>query len=155
MQGSDCAGSNHRTMCRAVYAADRGAGEAPRLDRALRVLIVEDEAISAMYIEDMVLQLGHDVVEIVDSGPAAVEAARRFRPDLVLMDIRLARGSDGVAAALEIWEGFGIRSIFMSAQTDPLTRQRAEAARPFGYLVKPFAMDQIADAVSGASAEIG
>ncbi|UEM01624.1 response regulator [Skermanella rosea] len=138
-----------------MYAADSVAGGSEqRPDRALRVLIVEDEAITAMHIEDMVVELGHDVVEVVDTGPAAVQAAARLRPDLVLMDIRLARGTDGIAAALEIRGGLGIRSIFMSAQTDPLTRQRADVAQPFGYLVKPFAMDQMADAFSGALTEI-
>ncbi|QQP91406.1 response regulator [Skermanella sp. TT6] len=107
-----------------------------------------------MHIEDMVVELGHDVVDVVDTGPAAVQAAVRLRPDLVLMDIRLARGTDGIAAALEIRGGLGIRSIFMSAQTDPLTRQRADVAQPFGYLVKPFAMDQVADALGGALTEI-
>ncbi|UEM18939.1 response regulator [Skermanella mucosa] len=141
-------------MCRPAYAAESGAGGVERLRRALRVLIVEDEAITAMHIEDMVLQLGHDVIATVDTGHAAVEAARRLRPDVVLMDIRLARGSDGIQAALEIREDPGIRSIFMSAQSDAPTRRRAAAAEPFGYLVKPFAMVQIAEAFSAALAEI-
>ncbi|WP_211103794.1 response regulator [Skermanella pratensis] len=152
MQSLGDAGCNHRTMRRPVYAAESGAGGVERFRRALRVLIVEDEAITAMHIEDMVLQLGHGVVDSVDTEQAAVKAARRLRPDLVLMDIRLARGSDGIQAALEIRRDPGIRSIFMSAQTDALTRLRADAAEPFGYLVKPFGMDQIAEAFNCASA---
>lgn len=116
--------------------------------RTLRILIVEDEGITAMHIEDMVLELGHDVIGTVSNGPAAVAAATAQRPDLVLMDITLAKGTDGIVAALEIQRTLGISSIFMTAHSDPGTKHRAQAAGPLGYLVKPFAIEQMAALLS-------
>lgn len=124
---------------------ERSEGVAPR---TLRILIVEDEGITAMHIEDMVLELGHDVIGTASNGTAAVAAATAQRPDLVLMDITLAKGTDGVAAALEIQRTLGISSIFMTAHSDAGTKHRAQAAGPLGYLVKPFATEQLAALLS-------
>jgi len=124
---------------------ERSEGVAPR---TLRILIVEDEGITAMHIEDMVLELGHDVIGTASNGTAAVAAATAQRPDLVLMDITLAKGTDGVAAALEIQRTLGISSIFMTAHSDAGTKHRAQAAGPLGFLVKPFATEQLAALLS-------
>ncbi len=56
----------------------------------IRILIVEDEAIPAMLLEEMVEDLGFTVCGKAVSGPGAVMAAEDYRPDLILMDIRLA-----------------------------------------------------------------
>jgi len=121
----------------------------------LRILIVEDEAITAMHIEDMVCALGHIVVDTVESGPAAIAAATKLRPDLALIDIRLAKGTDGIDAGIEIRRNLDIPLVFITAHTDPATRKRANAVNPFGYVVKPFAMDQIAALLDRLSEEIG
>ena len=60
-----------------------------------RVMIVEDEAITAMATGAMLKRLGHVVTASVSSGEAALEAFRRQAPDLVLMDIRLGGDLDG------------------------------------------------------------
>jgi CheY-like chemotaxis protein len=141
------------------YAPDTESGaDAASTDepaRALRILIVEDEAITAMHIEDIVRDLGHIVVDTVENGPAAVTAAFTLRPDLMLIDIRLAKGTDGIEAGMEIRRSLNIPLIFMSAHTDPATRKRADAAKPFGYVVKPFAIDQIATLLDRLSEETG
>lgn len=102
-----------------------------------RVLIVEDEFLLAIEIEDMVQRLGFAVCECVATGPAAMSAASRHRPDIVLMDVRLAQGSDGIETAKEIRAQFGIRAIFISAHTDPATMSRMTSAEPVGCLTKP------------------
>jgi|AutmiccommunBRH5_1029478.scaffolds.fasta_scaffold04928_5 DNA-binding NarL/FixJ family response regulator len=102
-----------------------------------RVLIVEDEFILALGIEEMVQQFGFAVCDCVATGPAAITAASRHQPDIVLMDVRLAQGSDGVEAAKTILARFGIRSIFISAHTDPATVSRMKDADPVGFLTKP------------------
>jgi len=53
------------------------------------------------------------------------------------MDIRIAGSRDGIEAAQEIFSRFGIRSIFVTANTDPFTRERAAAVNPVGFLEKP------------------
>src|SRR3546814_19092869 len=64
-------------------------------------------------------------------------AAERHRPNVGLMDIRLAQGTDGVEAARMIRDRLGIRSIFISAHTDAATVSRMRTVDPIGVLHKP------------------
>lgn len=104
---------------------------------SLRLLIVEDDGLQALELEDQMQKLGHQVVDMVASGPAAVAAAEKYRPDLVLMDIRLAEGSSGMDAAAEIQQRLGILSIFMTAHSDAHTRLRLQHVRSLELLSKP------------------
>ena len=63
--------------------------------------------------------------------------AEKERPDLVLMDIRLIGARDGIDAAAEIQRRFAIPSIFVTANTDKVTRGRAQALAPIAFLEKP------------------
>lgn len=104
---------------------------------AARVLVVEDEAILAANLEDQIRGMGHTVAGVTDSGERAVGLARRESPDLVLMDIRLAGKMDGLEAAARIREHRFVPVIFITAYSDESLLDRAKAAEPFGYLVKP------------------
>ena len=64
-----------------------------------RILIVEDEAIVAMDLKLHLQELGYGSVDVASSGEEALEAAGRLAPDLVLMDISLGSGMDGIVAA--------------------------------------------------------
>ena len=103
-----------------------------------RIIIVEDEQITAADIEDIVARLGHQVLAVATSGAAAVEQAESERPDLVLMDIRIKGDMDGIDAARTIRERFDVPSIFLTAHADDSTLDRAKLAEPLGYVVKPF-----------------
>ena len=109
----------------------------------LRILIVEDEFFIALDTEAALTELGHSSVGIAVSCEQAVDIAGRERPDVVLMDIRLAGGRDGIDAAEEILTRFGIRSVFVTADTDPLTRRRAAAVDPVGILEKPLSLERL------------
>jgi CheY-like chemotaxis protein len=116
----------------------------PDLDaRSLRVLIVEDEFFISLDTKSLLQALGHRVVAIAVSADEAVNAAEKERPDVVLMDIRLIGSRDGVDAAEEIRRRFGIGSIFVTANSDPQTRQRAQAVRPLGFLEKPLTENRL------------
>src|SRR5690606_33476084 len=73
----------------------------------------------------------------VTSGEAAVEAARRLRPDLVPMDVRLDGPMDGIEAARALRAERDVPVVFLTAFGDEATVERAKAAGPFGYLLKP------------------
>jgi PAS domain S-box-containing protein len=103
-----------------------------------RILIVEDEALIADEINDRLGRLGFTVVGRFDSAEAAISAAETTRPDLVLMDIRLRGGMDGVAAACYLREHLDIPVIYLTAHSDPATLIRARDSAPFGYILKPF-----------------
>jgi two-component system, response regulator PdtaR len=130
---------------------DQAPGQAAKaVPAARRVLVVEDEFFLAVQIEEWLLDNGLDVVDVVHTADEAIAVADTERPDLVIMDIRLANETDGITAALEILERTGIRCIFATAYADAATRERGEKARPFGWLRKPFTADVLLGAVKAA-----
>ena len=105
---------------------------------AARILVVEDEAIIAYDLERTLQRLGYDVPEVVAEGEAAIEAAARHAPSLVLMDIKLRGALDGVDAARAIRERLEMPVVFLTSHSDLATLSRAAAAQPQGYVMKPF-----------------
>jgi len=79
-----------------------------------KILIVDDELWAALDMEWVVQTLGHEVVGPTATADKAIELAGTMRPNLVLMDIRLASNGNGVAAAIEIRERFDIPSLFVT-----------------------------------------
>jgi len=131
--------------------ADRTPGRAGGAIRpARRVLVVEDEFFLAVQIEEWLLDDGFEVVDVVHTADEAVAVAVAERPGLVIMDIRLASDSDGIAAAVDILARTGIRCIFASAYADQPTRERGDKARPFGWLHKPFTAEKFLATVKDA-----
>lgn len=108
-----------------------------------RIMIVEDEGIVAMDIQKSLESLGYHHAEVAFSGEEAVSKAMEFCPDLVLMDIRLGEGMDGVESALLIGETRDVPVVYLTAYTDEETLERAKMSQPFGYLVKPFAPNEL------------
>lgn len=99
------------------------------------VMIVEDEALTAMMLQHNIELFGWRVVAVEDTGRGAIESARRHHPDAILMDICLADEIDGIEAARII--NNGIHIIFHTAYADEKTRSRAMAIHPEAYLEKP------------------
>lgn len=103
-----------------------------------RILVVEDESIVALDIQERLESLGYDVPATVAAGEKAIEQAGLLRPDLVLMDIHLQGQMDGIEAADHIRRQFGIPVIYLTANADHPTVERAKFTEPFGYVIKPF-----------------
>lgn len=102
-----------------------------------RILLVEDEAIISLEIENNLQNLGYQVISTVDSGDRAIDTALRERPDLILMDIHIKGGVDGIETATIIKEQNNIPIIFLTAFSDEDKLERAKSALPFAYLLKP------------------
>ena len=109
------------------------------------MLVVEDEFFISLHTKEMLEALGHTVVGVAVSANQAVQLAERNKPDVVLMDIRLNGDRDGIEAAEEIYRRLDIQSIFVSANSDPRTRERAAALRPLGFLQKPLSAERLED----------
>jgi len=103
-----------------------------------RLLIVEDERITAEDLRDILTQLGYVVVSIVSSGIAAMAEVEQNAPELVLMDIRIQGALDGTETARLLRERFDTPVVFLTAHADEETLLRAKVAEPLGYVVKPF-----------------
>ena len=103
-----------------------------------RVLVVEDEAMIAAELVDRLQRRGYDVVGPEDSAATAIAAVEQLRPSLVLMDIRLKGDRDGIDAANEINRRFDVPVVFLTANADRATYERAHTTARYGYVLKPF-----------------
>ena len=103
-----------------------------------RILIVEDEIIVALDIKARLARLGYTVTGHATTGGQAVQMAQGNRPDLVLMDVMIEGGMDGIETATVMQERFALPVVYISAYTDRATLERAKHTNPLGYLTKPF-----------------
>ncbi len=103
-----------------------------------RILVVEDESILAHDISQLLEQFGYVVDGIESTAAGAIQRVDESEPDLILMDVRLKGGIDGIDAAHAIQENHDIPIIYLTAYADPDTLERAKITQPFGYILKPF-----------------
>jgi PAS domain S-box-containing protein len=103
-----------------------------------KILIVEDERITAEDLRDILTDLGYTVTGSVSSGADAIAQAEQNPPDLALMDIRIRGEMDGTETARVLRERFNIPVVYLTAHADTSTLSRAKLAEPLGYITKPF-----------------
>ena len=113
------------------------------------ILVIEDEAIIALDIVEIVRGIGHSVTGNARTHTEAVQMALQQRPDLILADIQLADKSSGIDAVNEILLEFpDTPVIFITAFPERLlTGVRPE---PAFLITKPFTEDQLRSAVGQA-----
>ncbi len=118
-----------------------------------RIIIVEDEMLLAMDLEDILLDAGHSVLGQATDMAQTVALAEQFGDeiDLAIMDITLARGSNGVAVAAVLRGRWNIPSLFVSGNLDPVTREKTRALDPIGFIGKPYSEREILAAIAGFS----
>jgi PAS domain S-box-containing protein len=102
-----------------------------------RVLIVEDDAILAEHLADILTGYGYRVDPPLATGEEAVREAQLNPPDIILMDIRLLGEMTGIVAAQQIQKIRDIPVIYLTAFSDPELLRQAIGTEPYGYLVKP------------------
>jgi DNA-directed RNA polymerase specialized sigma24 family protein/CheY-like chemotaxis protein len=113
-----------------------------------RVLIIEDEALIAMDLSDIVTSLGHIVVATASTAAKAVEHAAKHLPNLILADIQLADGSSGITAVHDILASVSKPVIFITAFPERLlTGERPE---PTFLIAKPYAEETVRTMISQA-----
>lgn len=112
---------------------------------ALRVLVVEDEAVIAELLVDVLAGMGHIVCAIVDTEADAVAEAARLRPDLILVDVRLAEGN-GVSAIDRILRERYVPHVLMSGDFATVAKLRPRAVA----IEKPFSGADLVHAIGEA-----
>lgn len=105
---------------------------------ALKIVVVEDEAVIAENIAVSLRTLGYTVPDPALNYKDAVSVINREQPDLVMLDIRLNDTKDGIDLAQRLNAEFGIPFIFLTANADRATIDRAKVTEPAAYLIKPF-----------------
>jgi DNA-binding NtrC family response regulator len=103
-----------------------------------RILIVEDERITAEDLRETLTELGYTVTASVSNGADAIAQAEQNAPDLALMDVRIQGEMDGTETARALRDRFNIPVIYLTAHADSSTVTRAKDAGPLGYITKPF-----------------
>ncbi len=119
------------------------------------VLIVEDQVLIAIHLQDLVEEAGHQVSAIAHDTAAAMAAAAQQCPAFAIMDLRLANGSHGLDAARQLYESFGVRCLFVSANIDEDVRTQAAKFQPLGFIGKPFLAAEVIAAVQAAARVTG
>jgi AmiR/NasT family two-component response regulator len=107
-----------------------------------RILIADDESLIRLDLREMLAQLGYDVVGEAGDGRSALELARKLRPDLVIMDIKMPE-VDGIAAAEDLTREKIAPVLLLTAYSDQGLVERAKEAGVVGYVVKPFRQTEL------------
>jgi PAS domain S-box-containing protein len=108
-----------------------------------RILIVEDEKVTALEIAEHLRQLGYSPLGPCAYGKEAVTSALALHPDVILMDISLKGPMDGIQAAEAIRSGCPCPVIYVTAHADQATLDRAKITEPFGYVLKPISQREL------------
>ncbi len=103
-----------------------------------KILVVEDEITAALDIKKRLEQLGYEVPSTVSNGRDAIRLIKEELPDIVLMDILIKGDIDGIETASLIRTEFDLPIVFLSANSDTATIERAKSAGPLAFLLKPF-----------------
>jgi CheY-like chemotaxis protein len=122
--------------------------------KPLRVLVVEDEMLIADYIALEVEDAGHEVIGTCATAAEALAVLREQQPDLLLLDIMLRGGRDGIDLVGDVRAmGIAAPHAFISGSGEPETWARAEATKPLGFLQKPFDSRKLAALLDSLSAD--
>lgn len=105
---------------------------------AVRIMIVEDEALVRQDLEEFLIELGYKIAATADTGEDAISQALAVEPDLIFMDVNLKGSLDGIEAAKRISEKMFVPVIYLTAFSDEKTQDRIKSTSPFGYVLKPF-----------------
>jgi DNA-binding NarL/FixJ family response regulator len=109
-----------------------------------KLMIVDDDAILAMHLEELLSGMGYSVAAVSSSGKEAIDVARQTLPDLVLMDILFPdHNMDGIEAAEIINQELDIPVVFISGHSREEIVRRSRTSGAYGYLSKPLSAEQI------------
>ena len=112
-----------------------------------KILIVEDEMISAAALRNDLRNMGYEVCPMAATGKKAIGIAETDHPDVVLMDIKLRGEMNGVEAAEEIRSRTGAPSILMSGYSDEVIERMLKDGESFRVLSKPIEKEAVKEAI--------
>ncbi|MCH7409114.1 ATP-binding protein [Belliella sp. DSM 111904] len=104
----------------------------------LRILITEDDHVSALLLKKALEKNNHHIIGISDSGEKALEILEKHTADIVMMDINLSGELDGIKTTEIINEKYDIPVVYLSASSDSETLTKVVGTNPSAYVIKPF-----------------
>lgn len=113
------------------------------MNSKLKIGIVEDELLIAEKIKMLLMDMGYHVCSVANNYSLAIEMIEKEAPDMVILDIQLAGEKDGIHVAEYIRAHTQNPFIFLTANSDWATVDRAKQVRPAAYIVKPFTKEDL------------
>jgi len=109
----------------------------------VQIMIVEDDMIIAADISMQLIELDYEVTGILPRGEDALKQLETVQPDIILMDVNLKGQLDGIETAQEIYDRYQLPLIYLTANADDATFQRAKSTKPYAFISKPFVQSDL------------
>lgn len=106
--------------------------------KSKKVLVVEDDEVTALNLKISLEKQGYSVCAIADDAVTAKSKMKVYSPDIVIIDISLQESDDGIKLANYIREKQLMPFIFLTAHSDDHIIEDASKTEPYGYIIKPF-----------------
>lgn len=111
----------------------------------MKIAIVEDEGITALFLRKSLVSLKHTVSGLFDNAAELLAFLERDQVDLVLMDINIKGATDGIQCARKVYTEYpAISIVFLTSYKDQETICDAQGVKPYGYLIKPVSKSDLA-----------
>lgn len=104
----------------------------------MNIVIIEDEGVTALFLKEIISDLGHNVVGLFDNGDALLTFLKNNNVDLIFIDININGALDGIQTATIVHNTYpDISFVYLTSYKDSQTIKEAQVVRPLGYLIKP------------------
>ena len=103
-----------------------------------KLLLVEDEAIISMSIEETLNNLGYTNIKTAFDASTATDFLSNEKFDMVLMDVNLGKGKDGIDVMTEMKQYIDVPLVYITGNSDSVTVNKAKQSEPDGFIIKPF-----------------
>ncbi len=108
-----------------------------------KIIIVEDNFIIQMFLEQIISGMGHEILASTDNGDDALAMAKALSPDVILLDIGLSGGWNGIELAGNLNEKYQIPFVFITGNSDKATLENAKSKAPLHIIFKPIDEDKL------------
>ena len=110
----------------------------------IKILVAEDETIIRLDLVEMLIDAGYEVVAQAENGAIAIEMAKKYQPDLAILDVKMPE-VDGITAAEQIISISPVLMLTAFSQRELV--ERARDAGVMAYVVKPFSIGDLVPAI--------
>ena len=121
--------------------------KANKMDRKKKILIVDDEAITGLSFSMILKNNGYEVCQLVTTGEEAFKRVEQEKPDMILMDILLGKGTSGIEVAKQIRSNHGMPIIFLTGYYDDKILESAKTIECSKIFIKPITPNEILSAI--------
>ncbi|SHN13223.1 two component transcriptional regulator, LytTR family [Cyclobacterium lianum] len=120
----------------------------------IRIMIIEDDLVLATHLAQQLNNTGYQVSGIKTNGPDAILHFEKFQPQLLLVDIGLGGGMDGIETVSRIQEENDTTVIFLTGNDDQAHFEKARETQPFAFISKPFNFNELLRTLALATARM-